>query len=98
VDDVFTTGGTKYNSINLLNRIAENPKYAGLVIAVGRQETGVDGTDAIKQFEEKTNVLVHSIVDISEIKDYLSRTEKISEVDAGRIEDYLIKYGIEEID
>ncbi len=97
VDDVFTTGGTKYDSINLLNRIAENPEYVGLVIAVDRQETLVDGTNAIKQFEEKTQVPVHSIVGISEIKDYLSRTEKISEVDAGRIEDYLIKYGTEEV-
>ncbi|MCK4730386.1 MAG: orotate phosphoribosyltransferase [Candidatus Aenigmarchaeota archaeon] len=94
VDDVFTTGHTKYDSVNLLNSLADNLKYTGLVIAVDRQETGVDGTNAIEQFEEKTGIPVSSIVNINEIRTYLSRTEKISDVDAGRIEDYLCEYGV----
>jgi len=97
VDDVFTTGDTKYESINLLNSVANNLKYVGLIIAVDRQETGVDGTNAIKQFEEKTGIPVDSIVNTSEIIDYLWNNKKISEKDKGRLENYLREYGTEEV-
>jgi len=97
VDDVFTTGDTKYESINLLNDIADNLKYVGLVIAVNRQEVGPDGKDAIKQFEQKTGIPVIPIVNILEIKTYLSEEGKISEAELKRIDDYLKKYGNEEV-
>ena len=97
VDDVFTTGDTKYESINLLNDIADNLEYVGLVIAVNRQEVGPDGKDAIKQFEQKTGIPVISIVDILEIKTYLSEEGEISEAELKRIDDYLKKYGNEEV-
>ena len=97
VDDVLTTGGTKYEAINLLNDIADNLEYVGLVIAVDRQEVGPDGKDAIKQFEQKTGIPVISIVDILEIKTYLSEEGEISEAELKRIDDYLKKYGNEEV-
>jgi len=96
VDDVFTTGDTKYESIDLLNSVADNLTFAGLVIAVDRQEVGTDGKDAIKQFEEKTKIPVESIANITEIKNYLFDNEKISEQDLRRIDEYLEKYGTEE--
>jgi len=97
VDDVFTTGDTKYESINLLNDIADNLEYVGLVIAVNRQEVGPDGKDAIKQFEQKTGIPVISIVDILEIKTYLSEEGEFSEAELKGIDDYLKKYGNEEV-
>jgi len=96
VDDVFTTGDTKYESIDLLNSVADNLTFAGLVIAVDRQEVGPDGKDAIKQFEQKTKIPVESIANITEIKNYLFDNEKISEQDLRRIDEYLEKYGTEE--
>ena len=97
VDDVFTTGDTKYESINLLNDIADNLEYVGLVIAVNRQEVGPDGKDAIKQFEQKTGIPIISIVDILEIKTYLSEEGEFSEAELKGIDDYLKKYGNEEV-
>ena len=97
VDDVFTTGDTKYESINLLNDIADNLEYVGLVIAVNRQEVGPDGKDAIKQFEQKTGMPVIPIVNILEIKTYLYDKGEISEAELKRIDDYLKKYGNEEV-
>ena len=97
VDDVLTTGGTKYEAIDLLNSIADNLEYVGLVIAVDRKEVGPDGKDAIKQFEQKTGIPVISIVDILEIKTYLYDKGEISEAELKRIDDYLKKYGNEEV-
>jgi len=97
IDDVFTTGGTKYESIDLLNSVADNPHYVGLIIAVDREEVGEDGKSAIKQFEEKTGIPVDSIVRISEIINYLWDAKKITASDKQRLEEYLKKYGIEEV-
>jgi len=103
IDDVFTTGGTKYESIDLLNRVADNLEYPGLIIAVDRQELGggksldsLTKISAIEDFEKKTRIPVDSIVDISEIIDYLWDAQKISASDKQRLEDYLRTYGTEE--
>ena len=97
VDDVLTTGGTKYEAINLLKSVADDLRFVGLVIAVDRKEVGPDGKDAIKQFEQKTGIPVISIVDILEIKTYLSEEGEISEAELKGIDDYLKKYGNEEV-
>ena len=94
IDDVFTTGGTKYESIDLLNSVADNLHYVGLIIAVDREEVGEDGKSAIKQFEEKTGIPVDSIVSISEIINYLWDAKKITASDKQRLEEYLRKYGV----
>ncbi|MCK4433402.1 MAG: orotate phosphoribosyltransferase, partial [Methanomicrobia archaeon] len=97
IDDVFTTGGTKYEAIDLLDSVADNLRYIGLIIAVDREEVGEDGKSAIKQFEEKTGIPVDSIVSISEIINYLWDAKKITASDKQRLEEYLKKYGIEEV-
>ncbi len=95
LDDVFTTGDTKYEAIDLLNSVADNLQYTGLIISVDRQEVGLDGTSAIKQFEEKTKIPVDSIVNVSEIMEYLWTNQKITQDDKRRIENYLIECGTE---
>ena len=97
VDDVFTTGGTKYEAIDLLNGMAENLKYPALVIAVDRQEVDDEGVSAIKKFEEETKIPVGSIVNISEIIEYLSKEGKINKPEIERLKEYLRRYGIDEI-
>jgi orotate phosphoribosyltransferase len=97
IDDVFTTGDTKYEVINLLNAIAENLHFVGLIIAVDRQEIGIDGNDAIKQFEKKTGIPVYSIVNIKEIIEYLGDNKKITHPIRQRFENYLRKYGVKEV-
>jgi len=97
VDDVLTTGGTKYEAINLLKSVADDLRFVGLVIAVDRKEVGPDGKDAIKQFEQKTGIPVIPIVNILEIKTYLYDKGEISEAELKGIDDYLKKYGNEEV-
>ncbi len=95
IDDVFTTGDTKYAAIELLNGIVSGLKFPALVIAVDRQEVGLDGKSAIKEFEQKTKIPVFSIVSISEIIAYLSEKGKLTPAEKQKILDYLKKYGVE---
>ncbi|MCD6126910.1 MAG: orotate phosphoribosyltransferase [Methanomicrobia archaeon] len=95
IDDVFTTGGTKYDSIDLLNSIADNLEFVGLVIAVDRKEVDKNGKNAIKEFEMKTGIPVDSIVNINEIIRYLRENRKITEEEREIFERYLRKYGVE---
>ncbi len=67
VDDVLTTARTKRDSINLLNSIAKNLYYAGLVIAVDRQEVNKDGSDAVSSFELETGMRAEAIVTTNDI-------------------------------
>ncbi|OYT43749.1 MAG: orotate phosphoribosyltransferase [Candidatus Aenigmarchaeota archaeon ex4484_56] len=93
VDDVFTTGNTKYEIIDLLNGLVNNIQYTGIIIAVDRQETGKDGVDAIKQFEKTTDLSVDSIVNINDIVEYLHNKGKITEDKLKEIEDYRNRFG-----
>ena len=96
VDDVLTTGQTKVDAVNLLKSIAD-VTFVSLVIAVDRQETGPDGTNAIAEFEAQQKIPVESIVTIREIIDYLHnrKIEGVVYVDdekKQKIEEYLEKY------
>lgn len=68
VDDVFTTGGTKYESVELLESMGA--KVKSLVIGVDREEKGKQ-KNAVEEFTEKTGVPVHSIAKISDAFEYL---------------------------
>lgn len=78
VDDVFTTGGTKVESIDKLRRTA-NVEILGIVIAVDREEKGKK-ENAIKEFEKEFGIPVYSVAKISEIFDYLHNKEVLGKV------------------
>ena len=69
-DDVFTSGETKYDAIALLNRMG-NFRLPVTVIAVDRQEIDVKGINAIEEYESNTGIKVASIMNASEIFQYL---------------------------
>ncbi|MEA1994428.1 MAG: orotate phosphoribosyltransferase [Euryarchaeota archaeon] len=96
IDDVLTTGGSKYESIELLNSVADNLHYTGLIIAVDREEIGEDGKNAIKEFQEKTKTPVEPIVTIREIIAYLEDAERVPNKEIHRLKKYLRKYGTQE--
>ena len=96
VDDVMTTGGTKYDSLRLLRSVADSVRFPGLVIAVDRQEVDDSGKSAIGEFEAGTGVPVFPILKLTEVLDYLSTTGKISESMTGKFRDYIKRYGTEE--
>jgi orotate phosphoribosyltransferase len=96
VDDVLTTGGTKYESIALLQSIVNEASFPALVIAVDRQETGPDGHDACARFTEQTGVPVYPTVRITEILEHLEETGELNDEDRGRCLAYLEEYGTPE--
>jgi len=96
VDDVFTTGDAKYEAKALLDELLDNPQYTALAIAVDRQEVGIDGKSAIREFTEQTGIPVVSIVNTSEIVDCLKTKPEINQDAVGRIAKYLAVYGTDE--
>lgn len=72
IDDVFTTGGTKYESVELLESMSA--KVKALVIGVDREEKG-ESKPAVEEFIEKTKVPVYSVAKISDAFEYLKGKE-----------------------
>jgi len=97
IDDVFTTGDTKYAAIELLKSLVSDVNFPGLVIAVDRQEVGLDGKSAIEEFEQKTKIPVFSIVSVSEIIEYLSKKGKMTLIEKQKMVEYLKQYGVEKV-
>ena len=95
LDDVITTGGAKYEAIELLSKMAKDLKYPALVIAANRQEVGIDGTDAIKALTDKTKIPVYPIITASEI---IERLKEIGgyDNDIARMQNYLRCYGTQD--
>jgi orotate phosphoribosyltransferase len=93
VDDVLTTGATKYEAVRLLRGLAENVTVPLLVIAVDRQEIGPDGHDACARFTEEMGVPVEPAVRITELLEHLDDTDRLPADDRERCLDYLAEYG-----
>jgi orotate phosphoribosyltransferase len=89
VDDVFTTGGTKYENVDLLKSIGV--KLKAVVVAVDREEKGERG-GAAKEFSEKTGVPVKSVATTSEIFEEL-RGKEVSEEVYQKFLKYRNEYG-----
>jgi len=99
LDDVFTTGDTKYESRELLEKFGDF-QYPVLVIALDRQEVGINGKSAIAEYESKTGTKVISAVNAVDVLKYMKEqiddsgsnmTEKIR-----RLSNYLRVYGTDE--
>ena len=93
LDDVFTTGDTKYEAVSELEKLVNDPKISALFIAVDRQEADVDGKNAIEEFTHKTEIPVHSIVTASQIYHHLKAKGEVAEEILKNIKNYLKVYG-----
>lgn len=89
VDDVFTTGGTKYENVELLKSIGV--KLKAVVVAVDREEKG-ERRGAAEEFAERTGVPVYSVATVSEIFEELKGKE-ISEEIYRKFLEYRREYG-----
>ena len=72
VDDVFTTGGTKYDSVELLE--STGAKVKALVIGVDREEKG-ESKNAVEEFISKTGIPVYPLAKTTDIFNYLHGKE-----------------------
>ena len=70
VDDVFTDGHTKIESVDLVRELCKIEFY-GVLVALDRMESSSRGEDAIAEFQLKTGVPVWSIITIREVSLYL---------------------------
>jgi orotate phosphoribosyltransferase len=93
VDDVLTTGATKYEAVNLLRSLVEGARFPVLVIAVDRQEVGPDGHDACGKFTADTGIPVAPTVTMTEILTHLEATNRLAAPDRARCVEYLATYG-----
>ena len=93
VDDVFTDGNTKKESIDLVWNLCKI-KFSGVMVALDRMENSSRRGDAIAEFKLKTGVPVWSIINIREVCIYLkNRTVNgnvmLSDAIYNEIEQYL---------
>ena len=70
VDDVFTDGHTKIESVYLVRELRKI-EFSGVLVALDRMESSSRGVDAIDEFKLKTGVPVWSIITIREVCLYL---------------------------
>ena len=70
VDDVFTDGHTKIESVDLVRELCKM-EFSGVLVALNRMERSSSGEDAIAEFQLKTGVPVWSIITIQEVCLYL---------------------------
>jgi len=97
VDDVFTTGGTKVEAIEKLEKSLK-ATVKGIVIAVDRMEVNKRRT-AVEEFTEETGVPVHSITDIKSVFSHLKGRQVdgkvyVSDKTYAAYEKYMAKYGV----
>lgn len=100
IEDVVTAGTSVRESISLFDKIAD-VKIIGLVISVDRMEKGESEKSAIKELKEKYGIKTYSIVTIREIVEYLHNREIegtviVDDNMKGKIEEYLLEYGVRE--
>ena len=70
VDDVFTDGQTKIESVDFVRELCKI-EFSGVLVALDRMENSSRGVDAIAEFKLKTGVPVWSIITIREVCLYL---------------------------
>ncbi len=81
IDDVFTTGGTKKEAIEIVRALGGNP--IGIFVCLDRCEASK------KAFEKETGVGVYSLVDVYDLINYLRGGSDEERVKAREIEEYL---------
>ncbi|NCX93235.1 MAG: orotate phosphoribosyltransferase [Gammaproteobacteria bacterium] len=90
IDDVITKGTATRESLDLIRD--HGAECAGLVVAIDRQERGVDHRSAIQAIEEDFNIPVVSIVTLDDVRTFLAQEGRVEEVK--KIEAYQAEYGI----
>lgn len=88
LDDVITAGTSVRESVEIIKHAGATP--AGVLIALDRQEKGLDNCSAITEVQERFNMPVIAIVTLENIIDYLIATDS-KQLKA--IQDYQQLYG-----
>ncbi|MCK5164888.1 MAG: orotate phosphoribosyltransferase [Desulfobacula sp.] len=97
VDDVITSGKAIRESLEIL-KSCNSPKVNGIIISVNRQEKGKTDKNALREVEQILGIPIHSIVTITDIKEYLHNKQIegriiLDDHMLAKINAYLEKYG-----
>lgn len=92
VDDVITSGQSIYGAIDFVHK--KGGKVTGVVVMLDRQERG-DKSDlsAIQEVEKNTGIMVHVIITLNDILEYVS-SDPTYELHADKIAEYRKQYGV----
>lgn len=98
LDDVFTAGNAKYEAREFLQSLGIN-NLTLLAIAVDRQEVGIDGKNAIQEYQKATGTNVISVVNAAEVYEFLNGDGKgiFNEKATERLANYLRVYGSDDV-
>ena len=90
LDDVITAGTSVRESVEIINHAGAIP--AGVLIALDRQEKGLNDCSAIQEVQDRFNMPVIAIITLANIIDYLKAEAADEQLAA--IEAYQRLYGI----
>lgn len=91
IDDVITAGTAIREVIDIIQTAGAEP--AGVIIALDRQEKGKGELSAIQEVERDFNIPVVSIVNLTQVLDYIKDDASLSQY-ADAISLYRSQYGI----
>lgn len=91
IDDVITAGTAIREVIDIIRAAGAEP--AGVIIALDRQEKGKGELSAIQEVERDFNIPVVSIVNLTQVLDYIQDDASLSQY-AEAISQYRSQYGI----
>ena len=89
LDDVITAGTSVRESVEIIRNAGATP--AGVLIALDRQEKGLNNSSAIQEAQDRFNMPVIAIITLANIIDYLT-AESSDRLNA--IKDYQRLYGV----
>lgn len=92
IDDVITAGTAIREVIQIIQAAGAEP--AGVLIALDRQEKGQGDLSAIQEVERDFNIPVISIVNLSQVLDFIKNDASLSQY-ADQVASYRAQYGIE---
>jgi orotate phosphoribosyltransferase len=92
LDDVITAGTSVRESVDIIRNAGATP--AGVLIALDRQEKGLNNSSAIQEVQERFDMPVIAIITLENIIDYLT-VDASDQLNA--IKDYQRLYGIKNI-
>ena len=90
LDDVITAGTSVRESVEIINHAGATP--AGVLIALDRQEKGLNECSAIQEVQDRFNMPVIAIITLANIIDYLKAEAADDQLKA--IKEYQRLYGI----
>ena len=90
LDDVITAGTSVRESVEIIN--AANATPAGVLIALDRQEKGLNDCSAIQEVKANFKMPVIAIITLENIIDYLKAEANAEQLQA--IKEYQSRYGI----